>query len=123
MEHHLDQTISLLTRTPASLHALLHGLPDTWTLQNEGEDTWNVASVIGHLSHCERTDWMPRVQMILQSGENQTFDRLDRQAHLEESRGKSMEQLLAEFAHLRSQNLNELRTLNLTADATPPSEP
>ena len=28
-----------------------------------------------------------------------------------------MEQLLAEFAHLRSQNLNELRTLNLTPDA------
>ena len=39
MEHDLPQTLSLLTRTPAVLDALLRDLPETWTLRSEGEDT------------------------------------------------------------------------------------
>jgi uncharacterized damage-inducible protein DinB len=116
MEHHLDHTISLLTRTPATLQALLHGLPETWTLQNEGPGTWNVASVLGHLSHCERTDWMPRVKIILQPGDNHIFEPLDRQAHLAKTQGKSLDQLLAEFAHLRTQSLHQLQALHLSPE-------
>jgi DinB superfamily len=51
--------------------------------------------------------------MILQSGESQTFEPFDRLGHLRESQGKSLEQLLDEFARLRSENLAELRALNL----------
>ncbi len=39
MEHNLEHTISLLTRTPAALNALLRDLPEAWTFRNEGEDT------------------------------------------------------------------------------------
>ena len=60
MEHNLQHTISLLTRTPASLNALLRDLPETWTFRNEGENTWSSFDVVGHLIHGERTDWMPR---------------------------------------------------------------
>lgn len=113
MKHNLQQTISLLTRTPAALNALLRDLPEAWTLQNEGENTWTAFDVVGHLAHCERTDWMPRARMILQSGEEQTFVPLNREAHTQDSQGKSLEQLLDEFARLRSENLAELCSLNL----------
>ena len=48
MEHNLQQTISLLTRTPVTLQALLRGLPNEWTLQNEGETpgTYSTSSAI-----------------------------------------------------------------------------
>ena len=105
--------MSLLARTPAVLNALLRDLPETWTLRNEGENTWSAFDVVGHLIHGERTDWMPRARMVLESGESRTFDPFDRLAQERESRGKSLEQLLDEFSRLRSENLSELRAMDL----------
>jgi len=113
MEHDLRQTISFLARTPASLNVLLRDLPETWTLRNEGENTWSAFEIIGHLIHGERTDWMPRVRMVLRFGETQPFEAFDRWGHVQESRGKSLGHLLDELARLRSENLDELRALNL----------
>ncbi len=113
MEQNLQQTISLLARTPPALNALLRDLPETWTLRNEGENTWSVFDVVGHLIHGERTDWMPRAKVVLQCGETQTFERFDRWGHIRESQGKSLAELLDEFARLRSENLGELRGLKL----------
>jgi len=113
MEQKLQESLALLARTPAVLDVLLRDLPETWTLQNEGENTWSAFDVVGHLIHCERADWMPRVKMILQFGESQTFAPFDRWGHLQESRGKSLGKRLAEFGRLRSENLSELRSLNL----------
>jgi hypothetical protein len=113
MGHDLPQTISLPTRMPAALNALLRDLPETWTLRNEGENTWSAFDVVGHLIHCERTDWMPRARMVLQFGETRAFEPFDRFGHVRESQGKRLGQLLDEFAGLRSENLGELRALNL----------
>jgi hypothetical protein len=113
MEHNLDHTISLLARTPAALNALLRDLPETWTLRNEGENTWSPFEIVGHLIHGERTDWMPRTKLVLQYGETLAFEPFDRWAQARESEGKTLEQLLDEFARLRSENLDELRALNL----------
>jgi hypothetical protein len=113
MAHHVEETISLLTRTPAVLDALLRDLPEVWTLRNEGQETWSAFDVVGHLIHGERTDWMPRARMILQHGETQTFAPFDRSAQQRESQGKSLGQLLDEFAALRTENLRELRALQL----------
>lgn len=113
MKHDLQQTIALLARTPAALDALLRDLPHSWTLCNEGAETWSVFDVIGHLIHGERTDWMPRARIIVESGETRAFDPFDRLGHVRESLGKSLEQLLDEFARLRSDNLDQLRRLNL----------
>lgn len=113
MQHDLSQTIALLTRTPATLDALLRDLPQTWTHRNEGENTWTTFDVIGHLNHCERTDWMSRAKIILHSGESQTFTPLDRTGHAKEIQGKSLDQLLDEFTRLRSENLADLQALNL----------
>src|SRR5438128_12591114 len=109
MEHNLQDTISLLTRTTATLNALLRDLPETWTSRNEGENTWCAFDIVGHLIHCERTDWMPRVKLLLQFGETRAFAPFDREGHAQAVQGKSLSQLLDEFAHLRSQNLDDLR--------------
>lgn len=113
MEQNLDHTISLLTRTPAALDALLRDLPGTWTLRNEGEKTMSAFDVIGHLINGERTNWMPRARMILQFGETREFEPFDRWKQIRDSQGKPLGQLLDEFAALRSESLNELRSLNL----------
>ncbi len=114
MEHNLEQTIALLARTPATLDSLLRDLPEAWTSANEGEKTFSPFDVVGHLIHGERTDWMPRAKMILEFGESRAFEPFDRFAQARESEGKSLPQLLDAFAHLRAENLVQLRALNLT---------
>lgn len=112
----LDDTIALLSRTPAALNALLRDLPDLWIYGNEGENTWSAFDVIGHLIHGERTDWIPRTRVILEHGESKPFEPFDRFAQQRESEGKSLAELLDEFARLRSQSLDELRAMHLTED-------
>jgi hypothetical protein len=116
MDHNLPHTISLLARTPAALNALLRDLPEMWTSRNEGENTWSAFDVLGHLIHGERTDWIPRARMILQFGETKPFEPFDRWGQEREVQGKSLEQLLDEFASLRSESLTELRALNLRSE-------
>ena len=113
MEQKLSDTISLLTRTPAALNALLRDLPETWTRRNEGPDSWSAHDIVGHLNHAERTDWMVRARTILQSGESREFEPFDREGHAREIQGRSMGELLDEFARLRKENLRDLDALNL----------
>jgi hypothetical protein len=113
MRHDLQDTISLLGRTPAALDALLRDLPETWTLRNEGENTWSPFEIVGHLIHAERADWVPRVKMVLEFGETRPFATFDRWGHEREVQGKSLGQLLDEFAQVRAENLSELRGLHL----------
>ena len=116
IEQYLSSTVALLRRTPATLDALLRDLPEMWTRRNEGGSTWTVYEVVGHLIHGERTDWMPRARMILDVGEAKTFEPFDRLAQQRDSQGKSLEQLLDEFASLRTGNVTELGFLKLTQD-------
>jgi len=113
MEFDLQQTIALLSRTPSALNALLRDLPQAWTLGNEGGKTWSAFDIVGHLIHGERTDWMARARIILQYDESRPFDPFDRLVQERESQGKSLTELLDEFASLRSQNVDALRAMNL----------
>ena len=101
----------MLERTPAVLRTLLAGLPEPWIVANEGGESWNPFDVVGHLIHGERTDWMPRAELILTRGESVTFPVFDRFAEFEASRGKSLGELLDSFAELRAANLRRLREL------------
>jgi hypothetical protein len=109
----LQQTVSLLARTPRTLDALLRDLPGAWTRQGEGPGTWSAFDVLGHLIHGERTDWMVRVNALLEFGPTHTFEPFDRGAHTHEIEGLSLSQLLDHFAQLRSENLRQLHALNL----------
>src|ERR1700726_1887820 len=112
-EFSLADATAVLARTPASLDALLRGLPQNWVRSNEGKDTWSAFDIVGHLIVGERTDWMHRLRIILENGEARSFDPFDRFAQEKESQGKSLEQLLDEFARLRKENLAALQALNL----------
>jgi DinB family protein len=108
------EATAILERTPATLDALLRGLPEHWIAANEGDETWSPFDVVGHLIHGERTDWIPRARIILQHGEARPFDRFDRFAQLDVSKGRTLPSLLDEFATLRTQNLQELAAFQLT---------
>ena len=88
---------------------------EPWITATEGADTWSPYRVMGHLIHGELTDWIPRLEIILQHGPSLTFATLDRFAHFSASEGKSLAGLLDEFARLRGQNLARLDALHLDA--------
>jgi|SRR6185437_3931553 len=113
MNHDLEHTIALLERTPGALDELLRGLPDEWTDRNEGGDSWSPREIVAHLSHAERTDWLPRVRHLLEFGESQPFPPFDRLAQRRQMQGKGISELLVEFAALRAASLDQLRELGL----------
>lgn len=110
----IDEAFAILSRTPATLDALLRGLPDGWIVAHEGGDTWSPFDVVGHLTHFERSDWMQRTRIILEHGEARPFDKFDRFAHFKASEGRTLANLLDEFAELRKDNLRALASFELT---------
>lgn len=116
MEFKLENALLILQRTPVVIRNLLTDLPDEWIQQNEGENTWSPYDIVGHLIHGEKTDWMVRVEIILGDSADKLFEPFDRFAQFENSRGKSLDQLLAEFEYLRIDNLDRLGALNLAAN-------
>jgi DinB superfamily len=94
----LDEGIAILERTPRVLDALLRGLPDSWVNAHEGGDTWSPFDVVGHLVHGERTDWIPRARITLEHGDTRAFEPFDRFAQFRDSKGKTLPDLLDEFA-------------------------
>ena len=115
MDFDLADGIAVLERTPRVLRELLAGLPEGWIGATEGPDTWSPFDVVGHLIHGERTDWIPRLEIILTEGEALTFTPFDRFAQFEASRGKTLEELLETFAVLRAGSLARLASFGLTS--------
>jgi len=111
--HNLQDTIALLRRTPVVLDALLRDLPEIWSHRTEGDCTWTAFDVVGHLIHAERTDWVPRARWILEHGDSRPFPPFDRAGHVREVEGKSLPDLLDDFARTRAISLNQLGALNL----------
>jgi hypothetical protein len=108
----LPLALEVLERTPPTLRALLSGLSADWASATEGPDTWSPYDVVGHLIHGERTDWVPRAEIIRSGGG--AFEPWNRFAQFEESRGKTLEQLLDEFSALRRENLARVKSWSLT---------
>lgn len=114
MDFDLNSGTAILERTPRSLRAMLDGLPSVWTEATEGPETWSPYVIVGHLIHGERTDWIPRAQIILAQGPQRRFTPYDRFAQFRESQGKSLADLLEEFARLRLESLATLAGWRLT---------
>lgn len=83
-------------------------------MENEGENTWSPFDVLGHLVHGEKTDWIPRISIILSDAEDKTFEPYDRFAQFEMSKEKTLKELLIDFETLRKDNINYLKTRNLS---------
>lgn len=114
MDFDLVSGVAVLERTPATLRAMLGGLAPAWTEATEGPARWSPYDIVGHLIHGERTDWIPRAQLILAQGDDRRFTPYDRFAQFRESEGKSLTELLDEFARLRAENLAMLAKWDLT---------
>lgn len=116
MNFKLEHVEEILKRTPAVLNQLLRDLPDEWSRENEGAETWSAFDVVGHLIHGEETDWIPRAQIILEDGEARPFQPFDMFAQFERSAGKSLAELLDTFEALRRSNLDRLKAWQITED-------
>lgn len=114
MDFNVTAGVAVLERTPATLRAMLAGLPSVWVDATEGPGTWSPQVIVGHLIHGERTDWIPRARIILAQGPARRFTPYDRFAQFQESRGQTLGALLDEFASLRAENLATLADWNLT---------
>lgn len=114
MEFNLERTSEILTRTPATLHALLSGLGEPWIRGNEGPDTFSPFDVVGHLIDAEETNWMPRARIIRAGGPDPRFGPFDRFRHRSRNTGRTLASLLDEFAYLRANSLAELAAWRLS---------
>lgn len=113
MEYNIEQAAVILGRTPAVLRTLLEGLDDSWLMSNEGPDTFSPYDVVGHLLHGEQTDWTVRIKRIMEEGTDRAFDPYDRFAMYEESKGKTISNLLDEFEQQRKKNIRWVLSLSL----------
>lgn len=116
MQFQLEQAIEVLRRTPSVLRSMLSGLSDPWVFNNYGPDTFSPFDVVGHLLHGERADWIARARIILEHGESRTFEPFDRYAMYEDSKGKTLAELLDTFESLRQENVRTLESMSLTPE-------
>jgi hypothetical protein len=116
MTSFIAETTDLLARTPEVLRALLIGLPQAWTDTPDVADGWRPRDAVGHLITGEQTDWVARMRRILEYGPSVPFDRFERFAMLERDAGVALDDLVEQFAALRSANLAALRDLITEAD-------
>ncbi len=114
MNFNLNKSIEILQRTPDVYIALLSNCHHNWDRINEGPNTWSGHNIVGHLIHGERTDWIPRAEIILGDGENKNFEPYDRFAQEHLYSQQSMDELLDLFKSLRAENIRKLKSWNLS---------
>jgi hypothetical protein len=117
MKYTIKQGLPLLQNTPTVVQSLAEELNRDWTHSNEGPDTWSFYDILGHLIHCEEADWIPRLEIILSDNKNKRFTPLDRTAHINKTKGLSVDDLVLRFISKRADNLHKLQRHNLSEDA------
>lgn len=114
----LDDALAFLAHTPGVLRGLLGDLDPRWLEANEGPGTYSARDVVGHLIHGEDTDWVPRIEHLLEHGERVPFTPFDREGMRGRFEPATVDALLAHFVRRRAESLARLRTLALgPADA------
>lgn len=113
MQFNLELGIEVLARTPTVLSALLGGKSAAWLNARKSPDSFSAIDVLGHLIFGEITDWIPRVRIILEHRDTQAFEPFDRFGFQALIEGKTVDELLDEFAALRRQSLRTLDELGV----------
>jgi uncharacterized damage-inducible protein DinB len=116
MKFQIEEAIEILSQTPVVVKSLLENLSDDWIKSESNAESWSAFDIVGHLIHGEETDWIPRAELILAQGENTTFEPFDRFAQFEKSKGKTLNELIENFAASRAKSLRKLREMNLTEE-------
>jgi hypothetical protein len=113
MEYRLSTARQILERTPSTLGALLDGLSDEWLDATEAPDSWSPRQVVAHMIGAERSAWIPRVRLMLESPEPPALPPFDRVAEIRVSGRRPIGELLAEFAAVRRESLQTMSRLIL----------
>lgn len=114
MKFDRNRAIEILRQTPYTLTRMLEDLSPEWTASSGDQENWSPFDVLGHLIHGEETDWIPRAEIILRQDEIKTFEPYDRLAQFQRSKGRSLADLLTEFAHARNTNIERIGRFQLT---------
>ena len=96
------------------LRELCRDLPSQLANRSEGQEAWNPNEVLGHLIDGEVVDWIPRLKIVLTTGESIPFTPFEREGFRRFIQDKSLENLLDEFERLRRKSLEALKKCNLT---------
>ncbi|MBK7357609.1 MAG: DinB family protein [Saprospiraceae bacterium] len=110
----LNKAIEILTQTPKTVESMLSGLSEEWVFVTEGDNTWSAYDIVGHLIHGEKTDWIPRMEIILSTSNERVFEPFDRFAQFQNSKDQNIQQLLSEFSALRAKNIDRLMQTRIT---------
>jgi hypothetical protein len=114
MNFNLKKSIEILDRTPDVYFALLNNSEHSLDKINEGIGTWSGYNILGHLIHCEKTDWIPRAEIILGDKDNKIFEPFDRFAQEKLYSSQSTSDLLQKFKTLRTRNIEKLLSWDLS---------
>lgn len=112
MDFDLDTGLAVLSRTPATLRAMLAGLPSGWTEGNEGPETWSPYEVVAHLIHAERYVWPVRSRVILDQGADRRFAPFVRTPPRDPE--TTLVDLLDEFEGMRADSIASIAGWELT---------
>ena len=105
----LERTVEILASTPDVLDMYAKNYSIFWLNYKEDDASFSLIDVFHHLIELEKTDWIPRMKIILSDdGENTTFKPVDRYAQTKERDPFS---LAAEFRELRKQNIAIAKSL------------
>ncbi len=110
----LEEATESLARTPRILDAMLRDRSDAWLQARKSPEAFSAIDVTGHLILADTTNWIPRLRMILEHRDARAFEPFDRFAFQPIVAGKSVGELLDEFATLRSHSLRTLTDLHLS---------
>jgi hypothetical protein len=118
MQFEINQAMEVLSGTPAVLSALLRDKSSAWLSSQKTPEAFSPIDVVGHLILADQTDWVPRIQMILENRnkgprDHRPFEPFDRFAFQPLIEGKSIAELLEDFARVRHESLQSLQALHL----------
>jgi hypothetical protein len=104
--------IARLERLPATLEALLLGLPDADWRYRSKPGAWSILEVVGHLLAEETDDFRARLRLTLEDAK-QAWPRIDPEGAITERKFQDEEPavLLARFCDERARSIAWLRSL------------
>lgn len=109
----IQEAIEILSRTPRVLRVLLTGLDPIWLNFRKHDQAFSPLDVVGHLILGEKTDWIPRMKIMLSSEGSKEFSPFDRVGF---DKSLSLEVNLKLFEDLRRENIDILRTMVTETD-------
>ncbi|PKB15100.1 DinB family protein [Flavobacterium sp. 5] len=116
MKFTIDKSIEILTSTPFVLKANLNQLSSEWLHNNEGENTWSPFEIVIHLINGEKTNWLPRIHIILSENKEKSLESFIRMDDIDYYKERSISELLNEFKERRNQNINDLKAMQIDDD-------